>query len=416
MTATTSAAGAVGVASVDLAEGGLMTWVSPTPITSCASALVLVRSGSHALGLVRAPVAGDAVDLDAAAPPLATLPAAPPEIALPVDGPLVSVVITTCDAPADVARLLRHLAASSTYRSFEVVVVENRPGGSAVEAVCAQDLGIAVRYVEEPVAGLSRARNAGLRAARGDLVVFTDDDVTPDGRWLAWLCRAFEEVPVATCVTGQILPLDLSTPAQRMLEEYGGFSKGFARAVWDEHSRPDEPLYPFAAGDFGSGANTAWRTDALRDLGGWDERLGAGTPARGGEDLEAFVRVIQAGRVLVYEPNALVWHRHRPGMDALRRQLFSYGIGLAATVSAWLADPRTRWQVVRRIPLGLRRALDPTSQKNAARTASYPRELVLRELAGMALGPLLYARSARRWRRTRSADGPSSAAGSGRLS
>ena len=99
--------------------------------------------------------------------------------------------------------------------------------------------------------------------------------------------------------------------------------------VYDLRSGRDaSALYPYSAGIFGTGANFAVDRDLLMGLGGFDETLGAGTPAGGGEDLDAFVRVLRAHRSLVYEPSAVVWHRHRADPGAQRRQLFSYGTGL----------------------------------------------------------------------------------------
>ena len=82
-------------------------------------------------------------------------------------------------------------------------------------------------------------------------------------------------------------------------------------------NRAGEPLYPYTAGVFGSGANMAFRADALRAMGGFDTSLGAGSAALGGDDLAAFFDVIEAGHTLVYEPTAFVRHRHRADRTVL---------------------------------------------------------------------------------------------------
>ena len=88
-------------------------------------------------------------------------------------------------------------------------------------------------------------------------------------------------------MTGAILPAEQETRAQLWLEEYGGFHKGFRRQVFDLTThRRDTALYPYDAGQFGSGANMAFRTDVLRAMGGFAVDLGAGTPAHGGEDID----------------------------------------------------------------------------------------------------------------------------------
>jgi hypothetical protein len=61
------------------------------------------------------------------------------------------------------------------------------------------------------------------------------------------------------------------------------------------------------------------------------------SPTNGGEDLDMFFRVLMAGDKLVYEPAAIVWHRHRADSDALAVQARGYGLGLGA----WLTTVAT---------------------------------------------------------------------------
>jgi O-antigen biosynthesis protein len=160
-----------------------------------------------------------------------------------------------------------------------------------------------VTYIREDRPGLGRAHNSGMEKVTAPIAAFTDDDVIADPRWLASLAGNFEQSPKIGCVTGLILPAELETRAQFWTERHGGFSKGFQRKVFDlEQQRPAAPLFPYTAGQFGSGANMAFRMDALRQIGGFDSALGAGTLARGGDDLASFFAVVTAGYQLVYEP------------------------------------------------------------------------------------------------------------------
>ena len=319
----------------------------------------------------------------------------------PEDAALVSVVVTTCDRPFQLLRTLDSLLAQS-YPTFEVIVVDNRPrAGFTREAVLRRHgADPRVRYLAEPRVGLSAARNAGLAQARGAVVAFTDDDVRVDRHWLASLAHAFLRDPQAACVTGLILPLELETTAQLWFEQFGGFGKGFERRCFDlgDHGSQDA-LFPYAAGRFGSGANSAFRTGVLRALGGFAVELGAGTPAHGGEDLDAYLNVLRAGHRLVYEPRALLWHPHRLELPGLSRQLHHYGVGLGAVLtSRFMASREERRQLLRRLPAGLAYALDPRSAKNSGKGAGYPARLTLLELAGMLRGPVAYGlarRSAR---------------------
>jgi GT2 family glycosyltransferase len=232
---------------------------------------------------------------------------------------------------------------------------------------------------------------------KAPLVAVTDDDVVVDRHWLAELVTGFSVAENVACVTGMIFPTELETPAQVWIEQYGGFSKGFTRRVFDlAKHRPQSPLFPYAAGAFGSGANMAFRTSVLRALGGFDPVLGAGNVARGGDDLAAFFQVITAGYTLVYEPAAIVHHRHHRAYDDLRQQMYGYGVGLTAYLTKALVDkPGLLLDVAVRIPHGLVYALSSRSPKNMRKLVDYPRELTTIERKGMLYGPCAYLRG--RW-------------------
>jgi GT2 family glycosyltransferase len=314
------------------------------------------------------------------------------------DAALVSVVVTTCDRPIQLLRTLDSLLLQ-TYPAFELIVVDNRPGTALTRDAVSQRYGddSRVRYVAEHQVGLSAARNAGLAHAHGEIVAFTDDDVMVDRHWLSSLAHAFLQDKDVACVTGLILPLELETTAQLWFEQFGGFSKGFEARSFDlGPNRPPDPLFPYTAGRFGSGANSAFRTDKLRALGGFAVDLSAGTPAHGGEDLDAYLNIISAGYRLVYEPRALVWHPHHPDLAGLSRQIHRYGIGLSAALTRrFTASREERRQIIRRLPAGLAYALHPRSVKNIGKGSSYPTRLTILELAGMLRGPIAYGLSRR---------------------
>jgi GT2 family glycosyltransferase len=229
------------------------------------------------------------------------------------DGPLVSVIVATRDRPESLRTCLDALL-RLTYPRREIIVVDNAPTSNATMDLVTGAFGHMphLRYTREDRPGLGRAHNHGLGLARGEMVAMTDDDVVPDPEWLTELVRAFAVDERVGCVTGLILPYELETPAQLWFEQYGGFGRGFNRRVFDlsEH-RPADRLYPLTAGKFGAGANMAFRTHVLRSIGGFDPTLGPGTPTLGGEDIDAFFRVITAGYQLAYEPGAFVYHVHR---------------------------------------------------------------------------------------------------------
>lgn len=317
----------------------------------------------------------------------------------PERGPSITVAVATLRNPVAALRTVEQIL-RSPYAPFDVVVVDNDDDHRALANAFSERFPDErrVRWVHEPRRGLSVARNRGLREAGGEIVVFTDDDVVVDATWLPAIARAFSADPEVACVSGAIVAAEMETPAQGWLEQYGGFNKGFSRQVYDlDDNRRTTPLYPYDAGRFGSGANTAFRTAILREMGGFSEVLGAGTPTHGGEDIDVLRRVVTGGHRLVYEPAALVWHHHRRSYDALRRQLFRYGVGFSATVTKWLVeDGDVARDVVRRIPAGLHHVLHASSAKNQHKTAFYPSQLTWLERFGMLVGPIAYYRSRRR--------------------
>jgi O-antigen biosynthesis protein len=225
-------------------------------------------------------------------------------------------------------------------------------------------------------------------------VAFTDDDVVVERDWLGWLVQPFVSDTRVDVVTGLVLPGELETQAQRWFEAYGGFGKGFERRVYDLGThREDRFLYPYWGGAFGSGNSMAFRRRCLTTIGGFDAALGAGSPARGGADIEAFSHAILQGGRLVYEPRSICWHKHRRDEAALRRQLVAYGAGFTAILTKWvMRDPRVLPALFRGA-LSLARSRFVPGARRLRDRPNLPPELDRLELRGMLLGPALYLRS-----------------------
>jgi glycosyltransferase involved in cell wall biosynthesis len=312
--------------------------------------------------------------------------------------PPLTVVVPTRDHPERLQRCLSSLLSGSyPLNRLELLVVDNASRSEATKSVVESFHDVAqVRYLFEPRSGSASARNRALPEIATELVVFTDDDTRADTHWLIEIVRGFSSEERAGVVSGLLLPSHLDTQAQVWFEEYGGFSRGFARRVFDVSTYwpLDEPLFPFAAGLFGTGNNMAFRTEVLRSIGGFDPALGNGTPALGGVDSEVLLRSILLGHRLVYQPSALVYHEHRRDYASLKRQLFSYGSGLSAYLCKTLwNNPQLLPSFLNVLPRGIRFATDPRSPINSRKGKGYPASLTLTEWAGMMYGPIAYARS-----------------------
>lgn len=313
--------------------------------------------------------------------------------------PFVSVVVSTRDRADRLARCLRALLAQQ-YPTYEVIIVDNAPSTSAtvdfIQQTYAEEA--KVRYVREDRPGLSWGRNRGILEARSQIVVFTDDDVVVDAHWLSGLIKGFEVAENVACVTSLLLPLEMETPAQMLLEEFGGFNKGYKRRIFDrKHGGEDIPLYPFTAGRFGTGGGMAFTTTFLKEAGNFDPALGNGSPAGAGEDLVAFFYVIMRGYRLVYEPASLVYHEHHRDYAKLRKQLYYYGVCITAYLTkVILHNPLLLFQILIRVPKGLAFILSSRSEKNQKKSTHFPQELTGLERKGMLRGPYLYLKG--RWK------------------
>jgi glycosyltransferase involved in cell wall biosynthesis len=322
--------------------------------------------------------------------------ASPPEATLPS----VTIAICTKDRPDQLAGLLTSLqssvaAAVRQNAALEIIVIDNAPSDDRTRQTALSFPG--TRYALEPKPGLNFARNRAVLEARGDWVAFMDDDVAADAGWLDGFLDAAVAYSDAGCITGLVLPLQLQTEAQILFEKRGGFRvMGFQRAV----HRPfceGKRFYPCFPGLFGTGANMAVRRDVVRTLGGFDEALDTGAPLPGGGDLDIFYRTIRAGHALVYEPSALVFHRHRRKMKELRRQYWSWGLGfMSFATKSYRTDPPARRHLRRAINGEFKRPLFQLG-KSLLRRDGVSSALVLAQLWGCMAGLMGgYDRSLRR--------------------
>jgi GT2 family glycosyltransferase len=311
-------------------------------------------------------------------------------------GGTISIVVATRDRPDDLRQCLSSLAAQETSCRVEIIVVDNNPASGLTPPVVAEFSG--VKLAAEQRRGLAYARNKGFLTSRGEIAIATDDDVLAPPDWIEKLLAPFAN-PEVMVVTGNVLPWELETEAQRLFEAYGGLGRGAARRVvngeWFKRRAAAPPTW-----SLGATANAAFRSSIFSHprIGLMNEALGPGMPSGVGEDTYLFYKVLKAGYTIVYEPAAWVWHKHRREMAALRRQVFNYSKGHVAyhlTTLLGDGDWRAVINLAALLPVHhLRRALHRLLGRS-----DYPLSLILLEAAGNLAGPWALWQSRRRVRR-----------------
>ena len=243
----------------------------------------------------------------------------------------ITVAISTRDRPAALGRCLESLAAGA-HRPDEIVVVDQSAGHeSSAVATRWREAGLTIHYKRHEARGLGAAQNVAFARARYPIVAVLDDDCVADTRWLQLVASRMRDRLDLDGVTGRVLPLDavgartfpVSSRISVVRREFSG------RALpWE----------------VGSGNNFAVRRDALTRIGGCDERLGPGSPARGGVDMDLFHRLLRGGSRILYEPDAIVYHERQTREERrARRPMYGRGMGVAIALWHREGDPNSTY-------------------------------------------------------------------------
>lgn len=243
-----------------------------------------------------------------------------------VPGLSATLVICTRDRPAELERCLGSIALQSAPPA-EVIVVDNASRTDETRSVA---MAAGARYIREDRPGLDFARNAGARAAAGDIVVYTDDDTELHPKWIENLLAAFDRDDIVA-VTGLVLPASLATEAQWLFESEWSFGRGYERIDYGPRFYWSTRAGGCPAWIVGAGANMAFRRSIFDRVGHFDERLDVGAAGCSG-DSEYWYRILAAGFTCRYEPTAVVWHHHRLEIPALASQIYHYMRGHTAAL------------------------------------------------------------------------------------
>jgi glycosyltransferase involved in cell wall biosynthesis len=225
----------------------------------------------------------------------------------------VSVVLCTHNGAATIGEQLAALARQDYDGKWELVLVDDGSTDRTVEIAESWSGHLPLRVVPTTdsgaAVGLANARNVGGNAARGDVLLFCDDDDVADDGWITAFADAARECPA---LGGHNEEESLNDP---VVQE------------WRYPNTPGRLPIAFGVRSTPLGNNCAvWRS-VFHDVGGFDP---VWDTFRAGEEFDFFLRLQQAGHEVRYVPDAIMHIRHRNSLRALRRQWYAYGRGTAA--------------------------------------------------------------------------------------
>jgi glycosyltransferase involved in cell wall biosynthesis len=215
--------------------------------------------------------------------------------------PSVSVVICAYNAAETLEECLRHTCALD-YPDLEIIVVDD--GSTDATAAIARRHPRA-RLVTLDHAGLSVARNAGLRAARGELVAYLDSDAYPSPDWPYYLVLGLDRATVGGVGGPNLPPNGDVLGAQVVARSPGG---------------PVHVLTTDDRAEHVPGCNMAFWREVLEEAGGFDPIY-----TSAGDDVDLCWKVLDRRWEIAFHPAAFVWHHRRPGLRRYLRQQRGYG-------------------------------------------------------------------------------------------
>jgi glucosyl-dolichyl phosphate glucuronosyltransferase len=201
-----------------------------------------------------------------------------------------SVIIATHNRPDSLPRLIESLAPEMATGAREIVIAEN--GTPAAMQLSLE--GVPLKHLHEPRAGKCRIQNRAIAQASGEILVFLDDDLVVAPGYLEAVEQFFDTHREFAAMKGRILA------AEDPEKKVGPMAVYLDLPIVDHGEEVVEVRGVL-------GANMAFRADAIKQVGPFDERLGPGACGHE-EETEMSQRMRHAGFRIGYAPKALVYH------------------------------------------------------------------------------------------------------------
>lgn len=215
---------------------------------------------------------------------------------------MISVIIPGYNVSSYVSECLDALLEQTMPRdAYEIIYVDDASTDDSREVVAGYEAVHSLALPENR--GQATARNLGLRKARGEIILFTDADCVPAHDWIEAMLRPFDDLEVAGTK-------GIYRTRQRSL---------IARFAQAEYETRYDIMRRAHTIDFIDTYSAGYRADVLRRHGGFD------TAFRIDEDQELSFRLAEAGHKMVFNPEAVVYHRHPATLRRYMKRKYDVG-------------------------------------------------------------------------------------------
>ena len=221
--------------------------------------------------------------------------------------PEISVIVPVYNCEGTIDACLESLLNQNYSAAYEIIIVEDGSTDKTAE-ICQSKKGIQI--IQVPNGGPSRARNIGVKKAKGEFIAFTDGDCIVHRQWLAELREGFSRAEIASVGGNQVSPENESRFGKNVQDTFVllGFATSYMQTPSDMVEIQHNPS-----------CNSAYRKTVFETIGGFDEALWPG------EDMDLDFRLSQRGYTFLRNPKAIVKHFRPQSLTELGHMMHRYG-------------------------------------------------------------------------------------------
>jgi cellulose synthase/poly-beta-1,6-N-acetylglucosamine synthase-like glycosyltransferase len=222
-----------------------------------------------------------------------------------VKDPYVSIIVPVRNGEKNIENCIKSINCLDYPKErFELIIIDNGSTDKTVKIIENFQFEDNMKLYFEERKGVYKARNLGVRNAKGEIIIFTDADCIVDSNWVKNIVEYFSDKSVGG-VAGEIFPKKGNSIVERYALSIG---------MWSQKSMFNTDRLPFA-----QAGNVAYRRDVFSKIGYFADILS------GGDADYSWRMLLETNYKLVYAGNAVVIHDHKIDLKGLFKQTFRYG-------------------------------------------------------------------------------------------